>query len=198
MDPSALPGLSELLDSALALPAEERDGFARRACGGDSARERQLLDLIAAHDRAAEWFDGFAAELATDADLEVDAAGARARLIGAWRIVRLLGRGGMGAVYLVERADGQFEQQAALKISRDGFDDPAAMARFAAERQIVARLEHPNIARLIDGGVADDGRPYFAMELVTGLPLMDYVETHRLSIRDRPSLMNGRRPHSSS
>jgi serine/threonine-protein kinase len=188
MDPSALPALSELLDAALALPPAERSGFARRACGGDPARERQLLELIAAHDRAADWFDGFAAELAADADLEVDAGGGRPRQVGAWRIVRLLGRGGMGAVYLVERADGQFEQQAALKISRDGFDDPAAMARFAAERQIVARLEHPNIARLIDGGVAADGRPYFAMELVTGLPLMEYADTGRLSIRDRLAL----------
>ena len=188
MDPSALPALSELLDAALALPPAGRDEFARRACGGDPARARQLLELVAAHDRAAAWFDGFAAELASDADLEIDAGGGRPRQVGAWRIVRLLGRGGMGAVYLVERADGQFEQQAALKISRDGFDDPAAMARFAAERQIVARLEHPNIARLIDGGVAEDGRPYFAMELVTGLPLMEYAEQGQLSIRDRLAL----------
>jgi tetratricopeptide (TPR) repeat protein len=188
MDPSALPGLGELLDAALAQPPEDRAAFARRACDGDPEKLQHLLDLIDTHDRAADWFDGLAADLAADADLEIDVAAARTRLIGPWRIVRLLGRGGMGSVFLVERADGQFEQQAALKLSRVGFDDETAMARFLAERQIVARLDHPNIARLIDGGVADDGRPYFVMELVAGRPLMDYVRDRRLSIRERLAL----------
>jgi tetratricopeptide (TPR) repeat protein/tRNA A-37 threonylcarbamoyl transferase component Bud32 len=188
MDPSALPGLGELLDAALAQPPDTRAEFARRACEGDSARLRHLLDLIETHDRAADWFDGLAADLAADADLEIDVAASRTSHIGPWRIVRLIGRGGMGSVFLVERADGQFEQQAALKLSRVGFDDEVAMARFLAERQIVARLDHPNIARLIDGGVAADGRPYFVMELVTGRPLMEYVRDCRLTIRERLEL----------
>jgi serine/threonine-protein kinase len=188
MDPSALRGLGELLDTAFALPPARRAAFARESCGDDRTRLQHLLELIDTHDRAEQWFDDLATDLAADADLEIDAAGARAHPIGPWRVVRLLGRGGMGSVYLVERADGQFDQKAALKLSRVGFDDESAMTRFLAERQIVARLEHPNIARLIDGGVADDGRPYFAMELVTGEPLLSYVDTHRLSIRERLAL----------
>lgn len=188
MDPTALMGLGELLDATLAQPPEAREAFARRACAGDAARLAHLLELVTTHDRAAAWFDDLASDLAADADLEIDAADARARLVGPWRLIRLLGRGGMGSVYLAERADGQFEQQAALKLSRVGFDDESAMARFVAERQIVARLEHPNIARLIDGGVAADGRPYFAMELVDGQPLMEYVHTRALAVRDRLAL----------
>lgn len=188
MEPSALPGLGELLDTALGLPPDRRAAFACQSCANDAVRRQQLLELIETHDQAEAWFDGFAADLAADADLEIDVAGMRDRLIGPWRVVRLIGRGGMGSVYLVERADGQFDQQAALKLSRLGFDDEAAMVRFLAERQIVARLDHPNIARLIDGGVADDGRPYFAMELVTGEPLLAYVQARQLSIRDRLAL----------
>ena len=188
MDPRELIGLGELLDAALAQPPEARAAFARRACAGDAARLQHLQDLLAAHDHAAAWFDHLSSDLAAEADLEIDAAEARAHLVGPWRIIRLLGRGGMGSVYLAERADGQFEQQAALKLSRVGFDDAAAMARFVAERQIVARLEHPHIARLIDGGVAADGRPYFAMELVDGQPLMEYVNARALGIRERLAL----------
>src|SRR5262245_25178635 len=188
MDPSELPGLGELLDAALAQPPDARAELARRACAGDPGRLEDLLELIDTHDRAADWFDHLASDLTADADLEIDVAASRARDIGSWRIVRLLGRGGMGSVFLAERADGQFEQQAALKLSRVGFDDEAAMARFVVERQIVARLDHPNIARLIDGGVADDGRPYFVMELVSGRPLMQYVRDRRLTIRERLAL----------
>src|SRR5690606_26050499 len=84
--------------------------------------------------------------------------------IGAYRILRELGRGGMGAVYLAERADGQFERRVALKIVRGGFESAEMVRRFLDERQILARLEHPNIARLLDGGVTEQGLPYFVME----------------------------------
>src|ERR1700752_3518110 len=103
MEPSAIGRLGALLDAALALPPDRRAAFARESCVDDAERA-SLVELIEAHDRAADWFDGLAAELAGNADLEIDVAGARGSLVGHWRIVRLLGRGGMGAVYLVERA----------------------------------------------------------------------------------------------
>ena len=107
------------------------------------------------------------------------------RRIGPYRTVRLLGRGGMGDVYLAERADGQFEKQVALKLLRTGFHSGDRTQRFRAERQILASFTHPNIARLLDGGVTEAGRPFFAMEHVRGQPIDAYCDAHRLPIRKR-------------
>ncbi|MGI9262547.1 MAG: tetratricopeptide repeat protein, partial [Woeseiaceae bacterium] len=100
-----------------------------------------------------------------------------------------IGRGGMGAVYLAERADEQFEQRAALKILPTGLDTDQARARFLIERQILARLVHDNIARLLDGGVTEEGVPYFVMDFVDGLPVDDYCNQHRLNTRQRLALI---------
>jgi serine/threonine protein kinase len=109
------------------------------------------------------------------------------RRIGPFRLVRLLGTGGMGDVYLAERQDG-FEQQVAVKLVKRGLDTDEILARFRAERQILARLEHPSIARLVDGGVGDDGLPYFAMEYVDGVPIDEYCESRSLSVDERLQL----------
>ncbi len=111
------------------------------------------------------------------------------REVGPYRLVELLGRGGMGEVFLADRIDGTFEQQVALKLVRTAFDDPRARARFLAERQILARLQHSNVARLLDGGVTDDGAPYLAMELVQGETITDHCDRLELSVRDRLELM---------
>jgi serine/threonine-protein kinase len=187
MDPTHLQGLGELLEAALAMPPADRAAFVARTAGA-ADRAAQLLELIESHDAAARWFDGLQAHLSSDADLEIDAALTRHARIGPWRLLGRLGRGGMGAVYLAERADGAFEQHAALKLARAGFDDTAAARRFMAERQIVAQLEHPHIARLIDGGVTDDGRPYFVMERVEGESLVEYCDARRLPVRARLEL----------
>jgi eukaryotic-like serine/threonine-protein kinase len=105
--------------------------------------------------------------------------------IGPYRVLRELARGGMGAVYLAERADGQFEQRVALKLIKRGMDSDEIHRRFLAERQILARLSHPNIARLLDGGVSADGRPYFAMEYIDGVPLTSHCDTHQLGVIER-------------
>ena len=91
--------------------------------------------------------------------------------IGAYRVTRELGRGGMGTVYLAARADGQFEKEVAIKVLKRGTDTEEVLQRFAAERHILAQLDHPNIARLLDAGTTDDGLPYFVMELVSGSPV---------------------------
>ena len=106
------------------------------------------------------------------------------RQLGAWRIVRPLGRGGMGMVYLADREDGEFRQQAAIKLLRVN-DDDGGMQRFLAERQILASLDHPNIAHLLDGGREPDGVPWFALEYVDGMALTAWCDSRRLGIRDR-------------
>src|SRR5262249_16780128 len=96
------------------------------------------------------------------------------RVIGRWRVVDLLGRGGMASVYRAERADGEYQQQAALKLVSPGAWAPEMVERFRTERQVLAQLSHPNIARLVDGGLTDDGRPYLLMELVDGAPITEW------------------------
>ena len=108
--------------------------------------------------------------------------------VGGWQIGRLLGCGGSAMVYLADRAGGHFEQQAAIKIVRP---DPRLVEQFRRERQVLAELGHPSIVRLVDGGACDDGRPWFAMELVSGARIDHYVEHRRLALRDRLVLFEG-------
>ena len=105
--------------------------------------------------------------------------------VGAYELVREIGRGGMGSVYLATRADSEFRKRVAIKLIRHGMESPFAIRRFRNERQILATLEHPNIARLIDGGTTEKGFPYVVMELVEGEPLLQYCEAHELPIADR-------------
>jgi serine/threonine-protein kinase len=176
--------LEEHFDAALALPREERAAFVARACADDPELAAELQSLLTASDSAAgflEHRDGSAtASGGGDALL---AAGTR---IGAWRIVRLIGHGGMGEVYEAQRADGQFEQRAALKLTRG--EVAKLLDRFNAERQILARLDHAGIARLLDGGVAPDGRPFAVMEYVEGAAITQYCASTRASLRQRLEL----------
>ncbi|MEK8032904.1 serine/threonine-protein kinase [Ideonella sp. DXS29W] len=107
------------------------------------------------------------------------------RRVGAYRLVRLIGRGGMGRVFMAERADGQFEQRVAVKLVREGIGVPGLHGRFRAEQQILASLDHPNLAKIIDGGITDDGVPYFVMELVEGEPIDAYCEQRELPLAER-------------
>lgn len=109
-------------------------------------------------------------------------------VLGAYRVVRELGRGGSGSVYVAERTDGAFEQRVAIKVLHGAFD-AEALDRFRRERQILASLEHPNIARLIDGGSTPDGRPYVVLEFVDGAPITEHCNRHRLSVRERLKLL---------
>jgi len=110
------------------------------------------------------------------------------RRIGAYRVLRRLARGGMGTVYLAARADGQFEKQVAIKVLKRGTDTEEVLRRFASERHIVARLDHPNIARLLDAGTTEDGLPYFVMEYVCGSPVTHFVREENLTVPERLNL----------
>ena len=151
--------------------------------------KQEVLGLLAAQEHAESYFDGLVEEVAGSARSELQVASREQRRIGPYRTLRILGRGGMGVVLLAERVDGQFEQQVALKLVRSGMTDDAAIRRFLAERQILARLQHPGIARLLDGGISDDGLPYFVMEYVEGTPIHEYCDDRKLPIEERLRLL---------
>jgi eukaryotic-like serine/threonine-protein kinase len=182
-----------LFDSALDLPAGERAAFLDRASGAHPEIRREveaLLRLASEPDLAANgWFgasESLWAELADDLDGDgADAAGTR---IGPWRLLDEIGRGGMGTVYRAERADGEFTQRAALKLLRPAIATDDALRRFEQERQILADLTHPAIARLLDGGRTTDGHPYLVMELIDGVPIDRYCRDHSPRIEDRLAL----------
>ena len=155
----------------------------------EPALARLVRELLAADSAAGGFLEAGAAEYAprlnaleADPGLESDSAPGQA--IGPYVLVSLLGRGGMGEVWVAERRDGQFEQRVALKLLRKGIDSEGIRRRFVQERQVLARLDHPNIARLLDGGTAD-GRPYFVLELVEGRPITEYSRERRLPLEGR-------------
>jgi non-specific serine/threonine protein kinase/serine/threonine-protein kinase len=191
---SELDGLRaarRLFEEVVDLPERERAGrIAELSDPGLVARLERLLAadrvpesaLGAPLHAAVDWLTGD--ELA--AGLASDRHGER---IGAWRILERLGRGGMGEVFLAERADGAFERRVALKLLKRGLDSEEIVARFLGERRILSRLDHPGIAQLVDGGLAGDGRPFFALELVLGRPITDWCAEQRLPLEARLRLL---------
>jgi eukaryotic-like serine/threonine-protein kinase len=129
-----------------------------------------------------------AARVGAPLGLSADADAFAGRSVGPYRILREIGRGGMGAVYLAERADEQFEKQVAIKLLPLGLGNAGARERFDAERRILARLDHPGIARLLDGGITADGSPFFVMEYVEGVPITDYCRERALPLEQRLQL----------
>src|SRR5262249_53862730 len=149
---------------------EQRAVFLDAACGGDSELRAEVETMLVGADDDAFLMTP-AAVLAAPMLEPVVPPEEGGRVIGPYRLVRELGHGGMGVVYLADRIDGHFEQQVALKLIKRGMDSDEVLRRFRAERQVLARLSHQHIARLLDGGVTDGGQPWFAMEYVKGEPL---------------------------
>jgi len=170
---------------AMELPVPERAAFLDAVCGDRPEVRAEVESLLAAHDRAEGLLDPPDAGWVVDALAEVGQPAGTGERFGPYRILHELGRGGMGAVYLAERVDGQFDQCVALKLVRDPAGAGDLVDRFLRERRILARLTHPNIARLLDGGVSEDGRPFLAMEYVDGTPITAYCDEHRLDVDAR-------------
>jgi len=188
MTPDRWNRVKDVLDEALDRPAgKERDAFLDEACAGDDALRVEVESLLAGSDGEVSRFlsEGIPEADRTDSLFERDAALEEGARIGPYRLDGLLGRGGMGTVYRAVRADGQHEREVALKVIRPGLYSDNIAQRFRAERQILASLEHPGIARLYDSGLSGDGRPYFAMERVDGTPLGRYCEEAACSIDQR-------------
>ncbi|XOV84248.1 MAG: tetratricopeptide repeat protein [bacterium] len=180
MDKQRWQALQAIFHQALERPPEERQAYVD-AHAPDPELRQEILDLLDAEHADDLLVDPAAAILADDLNLE----GAR---IGNYQVIEQIGTGGMGSVYLASRADGAFDKQVAVKIVKKGMDSAAVVERFAQERQILASLNHPHIAGVLDGGVTPDGRPYFVMEYVNGIPLTEYCDEQKLSISRRLQL----------
>ena len=175
--------VEKIFAAAVDLDAAARRQLLERECDGDEELLRELQSLFAA-DRDSgllgEVVAGAAADLVTERDTLADG-----HRLGPWLVNERLGEGGMSVVYRARRADAQFHKQVALKVLKRGMDSDEILGRFQVEREILARLEHPNIARLLDAGTTRDGQPYFVMELVEGEPIDVFSDRRRLGIDQR-------------
>jgi tetratricopeptide (TPR) repeat protein len=180
--------VQELFDTAAALDPAERDRYLTETCAGDAELRSEVETLLEAGRRAAddEFITGAIAAVAQE--LAAGTASWEGRMVGPYRLVGELAHGGMGMVYLAERADASYEAQVAIKLVRGGIAGPELVRRFLSERQILANLAHPNIARLLDGGTTEDGTPYLVMERIQGEPIDEYCDTHELNQRQRLDL----------
>lgn len=180
MSPENWKRVEELFNEAVELPVAERGGWLDERCGADAELRAEVLGLLASDESAR----GFVEQEIAGAvlDLHERQATAGLRRIGPYRLVKELGRGGMGTVYLAERADDQYQGEVAIKLVRQGMDTEFFLARFRRERQTLARLQHPNIARLLDSGTTDDGLPFIVMERVDGVPINSYCDDHGLGV----------------
>jgi Tol biopolymer transport system component len=186
-DPERWQRIEELIDAVLDLPGAERRAFLAQACPGDEALQAEVLEILAEGEGPAPMLDQSPTEVASA--LREFTGETRIPLperVGPYRIERVIGEGGMGTVFLAHRDDGQFDQRVALKLVRRGPHlDARVIRRFRDERQILAALNHPGIARLLDGGIAEDGLPYFAMEHVEGIKITRYCVRGALDVEAR-------------
>jgi eukaryotic-like serine/threonine-protein kinase len=176
--------ISAALERLLAMPEGERRAELKRLARNDPQQATELDSLLAAHEANPDFLSKIDVDGALNL-LEEDGRLLMPERAGQFRLIREIGRGGLGVVYLGERVAGDFEQQVAIKLIKHGMDSVAILRRFRNERRILASLEHPNIARLVDGGMLDDGRPWFAMEYIRGEPITQWCNRKQLGIDDR-------------
>jgi serine/threonine protein kinase/tetratricopeptide (TPR) repeat protein len=191
MTPERWRKVEEIFQDALDLMPDERPAYVAQACGEDTALRRDVESLLTQHDSAGELLEepiygdtemGMLNSFVDEVDPMIG------RRLGAYQIEREIGRGGMGAVYEAVRVDKEFNKRAAIKLVKRGMDTDFILRRFRKERQILAALDHPHIAGLLDGGTTDDGLPYFVMEFIEGQPLYNYCDSNKLSINERLKL----------
>jgi len=185
MDPNRWRLIDDLFQAALDCEPAARAELLDASCEGDAALRAEVESLIEAHGDGGFTSEGHEFESVLEAYAAQAAAGRR---IGAYRVEREIGHGGMGRVYLATRADDVFEKRVAIKVLRDQ-ETASVRARFRTERQILATLDHPNITRLLDGGTTDDGLPFFVMDFIEGEPIDRYCERCRLTVTERLALV---------
>jgi serine/threonine protein kinase/tetratricopeptide (TPR) repeat protein len=181
--PSPLAIFTEAVELGL---AAERAAYLDRACAGDAALRARVEALLAVHDRAGDFLESPA--MAPTIDAAPPSPGEElGTTIGPYRLMEVIGEGGMGTVFVAEQHH-PVRRKVALKVIKPGMDSKQVVARFEAERQALAMMDHPNIARVLDADTTDSGRPYFVMELVRGIPITEYCDREQLSIRERLEL----------
>src|SRR5262245_30934785 len=200
MDADRWRRLEELFDKVLDCPLNDRTAFIDRACADDPTLKTEVTRLLALHEEAPESFlnipalqmaGGITAKDAGAIPLESNERNPDREpkwLIGSYELIREIGRGGMGVVYLARRADDQYQKQVAIKLLRGGSENDDIIRRFRNERQILAGLDHPNIAHFLEGGATADGKPYYVMENITGRRIDDYCDNRRLTVVERLKL----------
>lgn len=184
MTPERWQQVKSILEGALERTPEDRAGYLGTACGEDVDLRGEVDSLLASEDI----LDDFIEEPLFDLRGPAGEEWGEGVQVGPYRVLREIGRGGMGSVYLADKADGDYEGQFALKVIRRGMDSEEVLRRFRSERRILTQLDHPQIARVFDGGTTADGRPYFVMEYVEGRPITEYCEEENLSIPQRLEL----------
>lgn len=188
MTPERWQEVKQVLAAALELAPEERTAYLERGCAADPSLRDDIRPLLASEKRLNKRFldsEDLAAFASTLPSAEMSWTGRR---VGAYKVVELIGEGGMGAVYRAFRADDQYHKEVALKFVRSAQHGGSVFARFKNERQILAGLDHPNLAKLLDGGATDEGIPYLVMELIEGRPITEYCASRDLPLRQRLQL----------
>jgi len=183
MNPDRWQRLQTLFNAAVEMRPDQRGAYLADACDDDLSLARQVESLLLSSDEAGEFIEGAVQEAAASA-ARADMVGRR---IGAYEVVGELGHGGMGTVYLARRADAEYESLVAIKLVR-GVHSASLLGRFRSERQILATLNHPNIASLLDGGTTPEGYPYVVMEHVDGKPIDQFCDERQLTIEKRLDL----------
>jgi serine/threonine-protein kinase len=177
-----------VFEQVVDLTGAARESMLHELCAGDTALKAKVQSMLAADASASDPFDAHPERWSGVLEATIDGSALIGRVVGAWKIVAVAGRGGMGNVYEVERADGAYAQRAALKLIRAAADSAVVRERFLRERQILAQLRHPHIATLLDGGFTDEDDPYFVMEYVEGVPIDRWCDERKLDMRARAEL----------
>ena len=185
MDSERWQTLKHLFTAVLELPPEERSRFLDQKCADDPDLRHEIEQLLEAHANAGEFLEHSTVSMRGLIEQILETESYVGRHIGSYRIERVIGRGGMGVVYAATRDDQEFKKRVALKIVKRGMDTDEILRRFRHERQTLAGLNHPYIARLYDGGTTESGLPYFVMEFVEGIPIDQYCDVHRMTIEER-------------
>src|SRR6185437_6560497 len=191
MTPERWRKVEEIFQAAVELLPEERSRYVAQVCADDTTLRSDVESLLSQHDSAGELLEepiyantelGMLESFVEETDPMIG------RRLGTYRVEREIGRGGMGAVYEASRADNEFNKRAAIKLVKRGMDTDFILRRFRKERQILAALDHPHIAGLLDGGTTEDGLPYFVMEFIEGQPLYSYCDSNNLNVTERLKL----------
>jgi serine/threonine protein kinase len=164
----------------------ERAAYLDEMCGPDSALRAQVEGLLRSHEQAGSFLHGSLFDLGATKDVSAppELTGSR---IGPYKLLQSIGEGGMGTVYMADQTN-PVRRNVALKLIKAGMDTRQVIARFEAESQALALMDHPNIAKVLDAGATDTGRPFFVMELVKGVPITRFCDEHRLTPRERLEL----------
>jgi eukaryotic-like serine/threonine-protein kinase len=190
MTPAQWAQIRQIFESAIEQPPETRAAFVHARCDGDLSLRQEVEALLANHEQSGDFLNSPAAEIASVFGAMDDHSAEQPSILqaGPYKLERRIGRGGMGSVWLATRSDHAYERQVAIKMVKRGMDTSEILRQFRREREVLAGLDHPNIARLLDAGSSDDGTPYLVMEYVEGTPIDQYFARRQSSITERLEL----------